>query len=125
MREPPERIESIADLDAIESRMMTTGRDYRRCSAACGGLREIVVTVGADAAQSDEYRTRRNRAGIDADAASAASDARRSGRANESAAGGLDHFCDRELALIERNRRGHRDTLCRIMRGAHTIGFLT
>jgi hypothetical protein len=49
MGEPAKSIESITDLDTIESRMTTAGRDYRCYSAARGGLREIVVTVCAGA----------------------------------------------------------------------------
>src|ERR1700674_1017953 len=122
VREAAECGEGVIDLDAIERRMSSAGFDDRGGCAELGCLREIVVTVDRCAAQCDEQTAGLERASIDAHAQHE-SDAGMS-RMAEPAAGGLDHFGERERGLIAGNWRRHfayilartlwADTLCRI-----------
>jgi len=128
MRETAERGEGVIDLDAIERGMSSSGFDDRRCCIELGRFREIVVTVNRCAAQCDEQTAGLERASVDADAEHESDSRMR--RVAEPAAGGLDHFGEREGGLIAGNWRRHRvwswkkfvayivaDTLCRIFAG--------
>src|SRR5260370_22585017 len=75
VRELSQRGESIDNLDAIERRMTVAIRDDRCDGAACGSLREVVMTVRPCATQRDEYRSSLDRARIDAHAPDVAPDA--------------------------------------------------
>src|ERR1700678_4116275 len=103
-REPAERVEGIADLDAIEIRMTAAVRDDGGCGAASGCLLQIVVTVGRLAMQRDEYCARLERASVDADAAGHFDNRCSRIAADELAASCFDNFAQRELALIGGDR---------------------